>query len=998
MTYINNNHVQHNNENRSRRSHSHHAARRSGSHFSESMRSRRSGRGGSSRRDHVRSQMSRMGHHQSQQLHTRRQGRHQQNQMSGQQFQSNNSQNGFGSINQLLQGFGLGNGSLDQLLQGFGNGNGSIDQLLQGFGSDNGSLDQLLQGFGNGNGSLDQLLQGFGAGNGSLDQLLQGLDNGDGSINQLLQGLGVSSDEATQLLDQISNDSNPVSNSNNMGNTDPAAEIQSLLQGFDMGEISSLLGMVSSDELSSLLQQESGMNVSADEITQLLQQLGLSTGTDTNTNTVSNPMPVEPDNGIGDGAGPIPTTPNTESNDPLTDIQSLLQGLDMGEIGSLLEMISPDDLAQMLQQESGLDVSATDIAQLLQQLGLDSGTNTSNDMVSNPMPVEPNNGIGNGADPIPTTTPAANDSSTPSDVQSLLQTIDPDDISALLETISPEQLAEMLQQQSGLTVSAEDIANLLQQIQQDSNNTGAPSNPIPVEPDNGIGDGAGPIPTETTDNSNTPSDVQSLLQTIDPDDISALLETISPEQLAEMLQQQSGLTVSAEDIANLLQQIQQNSNNTDTPITPMPVEPDNGIGDGAGPIPMMPDTGNTDPSAELQSLLSGLDMGEISSLLEMISPDDLAQMLQQESGLDVSADEIAQLLQQLGLDSSSNTSNDMVSNPINPMPVEPDNGIGDGADPMPSTDSIDPMAEIQSLLQGIDMGEISSLLQMISPDDLAQMLQQESGMNVSAADIAQLLQQLGLTAGMSTNNTMPAESHNDMSMNDSGDTTPSTSPATTAPVITNDSNVSTDAQALLQTIDPDDISLLLETISPQQLAEMLQQESGLTVSAEDIDQLLQQIQQNNDDMVSNTPMPVEPDNGIGDGAPDLGDLLADTTPAPATTPQEPSQQPAEMAIEPAAPMTSTVAPEADNSSPDVGTATNEPTVALADIDNSSQAAEVAAATGEIQSLLQQLDTSQFSSFFDLFSADQLAEMLTQEGTSVSAEEVQALLSQIGLSS
>jgi Ca2+-binding EF-hand superfamily protein len=300
------------------------------------------------------------------------------------------------------------------------------------------------------------------------------------------------------------------------------------------------------------------------------------------------------------------------------------------------------------------------------------------------------------------------------------------------------------------------------------------------------------------------------------------------------------------------------------------------------------------------------------------------------------------------------------------MPVEPDNGIGDGADPIPTMppemSNTYPLAEIQSLLQGLDMAEIGSLLQMISPDELAQMLQQESGMDVSAADIAQLLQQLGLSTAMDTNiampaNTMPAETHNDM-VSDTQDA---------APVVTDNSSASSDVQSLLQTIDPDDINLLLETISPEQLAEMLQQESGLTVSAEDIAQLLQQIQQDsNDTSVPSNPIPVEPDNGIGDGAPDLGDLLTEVqTPAPVTAPQEPVEVITEPAPAPA-PIT-------------------------------QESAEVAAATVEIQDLLQQLDTSQFSSFFDLFSADQLAEMLTQEGTNVTAEEVQALLSQIGLS-
>ncbi|MFK8114404.1 MAG: dockerin type I domain-containing protein, partial [Rubripirellula sp.] len=74
--------------------------------------------------------------------------------------------------------------------------------------------------------------------------------------------------------------------------------------------------------------------------------------------------------------------------------------------------------------------------------------------------------------------------------------------------------------------------------------------PIPVEPDGGIGDGAGPIPN-LADGPTTDVDANDIPMEQDPDDVG----------------------------------------------TPIPVEPDGGIGDGAGPIPDLADGPPTDVDA-----------------------------------------------------------------------------------------------------------------------------------------------------------------------------------------------------------------------------------------------------------------------------------------------------------------------------------------------------------------------------------------------------------------
>lgn len=75
-----------------------------------------------------------------------------------------------------------------------------------------------------------------------------------------------------------------------------------------------------------------------------------------------------------------------------------------------------------------------------------------------------------------------------------------------------------------------------------------PPGPIPVEADGGIGDGAGPIPVDSTDTVNTPA--EDLVFPEDPDDF-------------------LGIAGSSPGFSG-----------------PIPVEPDGGIGDGAGPIPL----------------------------------------------------------------------------------------------------------------------------------------------------------------------------------------------------------------------------------------------------------------------------------------------------------------------------------------------------------------------------------------------------------------------------
>ncbi|MEE9303554.1 MAG: hypothetical protein V3U84_07185, partial [Thiotrichaceae bacterium] len=372
----------------------------------------------------------------------------------------------------------------------------------------------------------------------------------------------------------------------------------------------------------------------------------------------SMPMPVEPNNGIGDGAGPIPTTPDMANTDPMAEIQALLQGLDMSDIGSLLQMISPDELSALLQQESGMNVSGDDIAQLLQQLGLTANTNTdSGSMPMMPMPVEPDNGIGDGAGPIPTTTDNSNTTGN-DDIQSLLQGIDPDDISLLLQTISPDQLAEMLQQQSGLDVSAADIAQLLQQIQNiNSNNDNdmhMPSMPMPVEPDNGIGDGAPDLgdllgqtdmPPAMNDSNNPDSfnadqHINQIVQGIDPSLLSELLQMVSLEELADMLQQESGISISAEQIQQLFDQTGLSSAVDTQSAVPASSSNDSSTISSSNSSPA-----NTD---EIQDALQGIDSSQFASFFEIFSVEQLAEMLGEE-GTDISADEVRMLLAQIGI-------------------------------------------------------------------------------------------------------------------------------------------------------------------------------------------------------------------------------------------------------------------------------------------------------------------------------------------------------------
>ncbi len=895
-------------------------------------------------------------------------------------------------ITQLLQQLGLAtdtSASNDPIPvepdNGIGDGADPLPPMSDTTSNDNSSTDPLAE--------IQALLQGFNMGD--LSSLL-GLVSAD-DLSALLQqesGMNVSADEITQLLQQLglatdtsaSNDPIPVEPDNGIGDgagplppmsdttsndnssTDPLAEIQTLLQGFNMGDLSSLLGLVSADDLSALLQQESGMNVSADEITQLLQQLGLAT----DTSASNDPIPVEPGNGIGDGAGPLPPMSDTTNNDnsstdPLAEIQTLLQGFNMGDLSSLLGLVSADDLSALLQQESGMNVSADEITQLLQQLGLATDTSASND----PIPVEPDNGIGDGAGPLPPMSDTTNNDNSNTDplaeIQALLQGFNMGDLSSLLGLVSADDLSALLQQESGMTVSADEITQLLQQLGL-ATDTSASNDPIPVEPDNGIGDGAGPLPpmsdTTNNDNSNTDplAEIQALLQGFNMGDLSSLLGLVSADDLSALLQQESGMTVSADEITQLLQQLGL-ATDTSASNDPIPVEPDNGIGDGAGPLPPMPDTTNngnssTDPLAEIQTLLQGFNMGDLSSLLGLVSADDLSALLQQESGMNVSADEITQLLQQLGLATDTSASND-------PIPVEPDNGIGDGAGPLPpmsdttsnDNSSTDPLAEIQALLQGFNMGDLSSLLGLVSADDLSALLQQESGMTVSADEITQLLQQLGLATDTG-NDPIPVEPDNGI-----GD---GAGPLPPMPDTTSNENLSTDPlaeiQTLLQSFDMGEIGSLLQLVDPDELSTLLQQESGLTVSGNEITQLLQQLGLTTDTITTqdnSDPIPVEGNNGNGGGV--------------AIPPTVPPINDSDIVDNTAIDTSSTPATTTDSAS-NTDTTTNS----------------------EVQSLLQGIDSNQFSAFFDIFSPEQLAEILRQEGTDVSASEVQSLLAQLGV--
>ena len=355
---------------------------------------------------------------------------------------------------------------------------------------------------------------------------------------------------------------------------------------------------------------EQGVDVSGEQISQLLGQLGLSMDTPAAT-----PMPVEPDNGIGDGAGPIPTPVATDSG-----IESLLQGIDPAQINALLQNFSLDDLAQML-GEQGVNVSAEQISQLLGQLGLSMDT---------PMPVEPDNGIGDGAGPIPT--PVATDSG----IESLLQGIDPAQINALLQNFSLDDLAQMLGEQ-GVNVSAEQISQLLGQLGLSMDT------PMPVEPDNGIGDGAGPIPTPVA----TDSGIESLLQGIDPAQINALLQNFSLDDLALMLGEQ-GVDVSAEQISQLLGQLGLPASNSENATA----FSDTNTMASTDSHQVVSDNSDTNSAAntnvDIESLLQDIDSSQFSDFFDSFSTEQLATMLSQE-GLDISVSEIESLLMQAGI-------------------------------------------------------------------------------------------------------------------------------------------------------------------------------------------------------------------------------------------------------------------------------------------------------------------------------------------------------------
>ncbi|HEC04874.1 MAG TPA: hypothetical protein ENI84_01570, partial [Thiothrix sp.] len=338
-------------------------------------------------------------------------------------------------------------------------------------------------------------------------------------------------------------------NQNSNNNNDIQSQLQNLLGSNNLSGLDSLLQGIDLNELSSLLQQEMGANISSNEVTQLLQQFGLTTGEDTS------PAPETTTNN---------NTNNNSSTDPLAEIQALLQGFNMGDLSSLLGLVSADDLSALLQQESGMNVSADEITQLLQQLGLATDTSASND----PIPVEPDNGIGDGAGPLPPMSDTTNNDNSNTDplaeIQALLQGFNMGDLSSLLGLVSADDLSALLQQESGMTVSADEITQLLQQLGL-ATDTSASNDPIPVEPDNGIGDGAGPLPpmsdttTDTTNNDNSSTDplaeIQTLLQGFNMGDLSSLLGLVSADDLSALLQQESGMNVSADEITQLLQQL-----------------------------------------------------------------------------------------------------------------------------------------------------------------------------------------------------------------------------------------------------------------------------------------------------------------------------------------------------------------------------------------------------------------------------------------------------------
>ncbi len=156
--------------------------------------------------------------------------------------------------------------------------------------------------------------------------------------------------------------------------------------------------------------------------------------------------------------------------------------------------------------------------------------------------------------------------------------------------------------------------------------------PMPVEPDGGIGDGAGPIPLEDP-------------MPVEPD--GGIGDGAGPIPLEDPMPVEPDGGIG--DGAGPIPDGEGETGADDGEVTIMPVEPDGGIGDGAGPIP--------DGEGE-----TGADDGEVTIM--PVEPD---------GGIGDGAGPIPDGEGETGADDGE----------VTIMPVEPDGGIGDGAGPIP---------------------------------------------------------------------------------------------------------------------------------------------------------------------------------------------------------------------------------------------------------------------------------------------------------------------------
>lgn len=171
--------------------------------------------------------------------------------------------------------------------------------------------------------------------------------------------------------------------------------------------------------------------------------------------------------------------------------------------------------------------------------------------------------------------------------------------------------------------------------------------------------------------------------------------------------------------------------------------------------------------------------------------------------------------------------------------------------------------------------------------------------------------------------------------------------------------INTDIQPLLDGLDTSQLGDLLQMFSADDLAQMLRNE-GTEVSSNDVEQLLSQlgleadvaVTPNDSEVVTVNPvMPVDTAQGTENSA----------------SISEPTQVPVQPGID-----TLDTSPSTNNANTD--------------------------AASDIQSLLGGIDSNQLNSVLQTFSLDELAQMLSSEGTAVSADELARLLGQLGFDS